>query len=142
MYSTDNRLMQTQKLLSRLPRVTARQTTETGLLLVLVCLAAGLYREQPVWCKAALGLGLLLLLVPRVYYPVAVLWFALGRLLGLVTTHVLLCLLFVGVVLPVALLRKAAGKDTLRLKQFRRETGSAFVDRSHAYQSADLKYPF
>jgi hypothetical protein len=134
--------MTTGKLLSQLPRVTPRQTSETGLLLVLACLAAGLYREQMVWFKAALGLGLLLLVVPRVYYPLAVLWFALGRLLGGVTTRLLLCLLFVGVVLPVALLRRAMGKDPLRLKQFRQGTGSAFVERPHAYQVNDLKYPF
>jgi membrane protein implicated in regulation of membrane protease activity len=131
-----------QKLLSLLPQVTSRQITETGLLTVLACLAAGLYQSHFTWFKIALALGLLLLLVPRVYHPVAVLWFALGQLLGLVSTHVLLCLLFGLVVLPVALFRKAMGKDTLRLKQFRQGTGSVFMDRRHAYQPSDLKYPF
>jgi hypothetical protein len=82
--------MKIRKLRSLLPAVTPKQVAETGLLAVLGCLGLGLYQEQWAWCKAALVLGILLLLAPRAYYPLAVAWFALGRGLGLATTPLLL----------------------------------------------------
>jgi hypothetical protein len=112
------------------------------LLAVLGCLGLGLYQEQWAWCKAALVLGILLLLAPRAYYPLAVAWFALGRGLGLATTHLLLTGLFGGLVIPVALLKKWFGKDTMRLKSFGRGADSVFVARNHRYTAADLDHPF
>ena len=112
------------------------------MLAVLLCLGFGLYREQWAWGKAALVLGVLLLLAPRAYFPLAVAWFALGRGLGWVTTHLLLIALFGGLVIPVAMLRKWFGKDTMRLKSFGRGADSVFVARSHRYTATDLHHPF
>ena len=119
-----------------------RQVVETGLLIVAVCLLMGLYRDQSIWYKAALAGTGLTLLVPWVFYPLAVVWFALGNALNKVTSTVLLTLLFVGLVIPMAWIRKALGKDSLRNKGFKKGTGSVFIDRPHTFESADLRYPF
>jgi len=113
-----------------------------GLLVVAACLLAGFYRDQAFWYRAALvGTGLTLL-VPRVFYPLAVVWFGLGNALSKVTTTVLLVLLFVTLVIPVAWVRKRLGKDALRTKDFKKGTDSVFVDRQHTFGSSDLQYPF
>ncbi len=131
-----------QKLRALLPQVTPKQVTETGLLAVLLSLGWGLYQGQWAWCRAALVLGGLLLLVPRVYYPLAVAWFAFGRALGLVTTTVLLTVLFGLLVMPVAFLRRRLGRDPMRLKSFGHGTDSVFVVRNHRYTASDLQHPF
>jgi hypothetical protein len=131
-----------QKLRALLPQVTPKQVTETGLLAVLLSLGWGLYQGQWGWCRAALILGGMLLLVPRVYYPLAVGWFALGRALGLVTTTVLLTGLFGLLVIPVAFLRRRLGKDPMRLRSFGQGTDSVFVVRNHRYTASDLQHPF
>jgi hypothetical protein len=131
-----------QKLRALLPQVTPKQVTETGLLAVLLCLGWGLYQGQWGWCRVALILGSLLLVAPRVYYPLAVGWFALGRALGWVTTTVLLTVLFGLLVIPVAFLRRRLGRDPMRLGSFGQGTDSVFVVRNHHYTTADLQHPF
>lgn len=127
---------------NRIPTIRKRQVVETGLLVVAACLLAGLYRDQTVWYRAALIAAGLTLLVPGVFYPLAVVWFGLGNALSKVTTTVLLVLLFVTLVIPVAWVRKRLGKDALRTKDFKKGTNSVFVDRHHTFDSSDLQYPF
>ncbi len=134
--------MSMQKLRALLPQLTPKQVTGTGLLAVLLSLGWGLYQGQWAWCRAALVLGGLLLLAPRVYYPLAVGWFALGRALGMVTTTVLLTVLFGLLVIPVAFLRRRLGRDPMRRKSFGHGTESVFVVRNHRYTAADLQHPF
>jgi len=46
------------------------------------------------------------------------------------------------IVLPVALFRKAAGIDTLKLRQFKRSNLSAFIVRDHEFTREDMANPF
>lgn len=124
------------------PSIQKRQVVETGLLVVAGCLLTGLVREQAVWYKAALISTLLTLLVPWIFFPVAVVWFALGHLLSQVTSKVLLVLIFVGLVVPVAWVRRWLGKDALRMRTFKKGTDSVFVPRNHTFRASDLQYPF
>ena len=122
--------------------VTKKQVVETGVLLVTGCLLTGLYREETGWFRAALlGAGLVLL-VPKVFVPVAILWFAFSRGLSSLMSRVLLSTLFVVLVVPVAWLRKTFGWNALRTKSFRKSTGSVFVDRNHTFSREDLQHPF
>ena len=128
--------------LRQVTEVGKRQVTETGLLVSALCLLAGLYYKEMIWYQAALAGTLLTLLLPQVFYPVAVIWLALGKLLNLVTSTVLLVILFAVLVIPVALFRKAMGKDILKTKDFKKSHNSVFYDRQHTFNSSDLQYPF
>ncbi|QMW04648.1 hypothetical protein [Spirosoma foliorum] len=125
-----------------IPIIGKRQVREMGLLVIAGCLLAGLQQEQLIWYKASLVATLITLLVPWAFFPVAIIWFALGQLLGKITANVLLVLLFVVVVIPVAWLRKILGSDTFRVKEFKKSSDSVFINREHTYQASDLKYPF
>jgi hypothetical protein len=63
------------------------------------------------------GLGALLVVLgtftPRSLRPVYIVWMALGLLLGVVVTHVILTLFFFLVVTPLGLLQRAFGRDPL-----------------------------
>jgi hypothetical protein len=119
-----------------------KQVTETGLLLVLGCLIAGLQQGDRAWFIGALVVIMLTLATPWILYPLAHLWFGMSRILGHFVTKVLLTTLFVGLVLPFAYLRKALGWNALGIRSFKKGTASVFVDRDHVFELSDLQKPF
>ncbi len=53
---------------------------------------------------------------PSALRPLNLLWFKFGLLLGKIVTPVVMALLFVTTVVPIGLVMRALGKDSLRLK--------------------------
>ena len=66
----------------------------------------------------------------------------LPRVLGPMSTKVILGALFALVVVPVALVRRWAGKDPMRVREYRRGSQSVLIARDHTYSKDDLLHPF
>jgi hypothetical protein len=79
---------------------------------------------------------------PQIFRPVAVLWLGLAHGLGAVVSRVLMFLVFALVVTPIGLVRRALGKDSLRLRAFKAGDASVLVMRGHRFTAADLEKPF
>lgn len=123
--------------------VSKKQCVETGILASMLFLVLFLfYREETLFIWTSLGILFLNLLVPTVFYPFAYLWFGLAKVLGFVSTKVLLTIAFVFIVIPVGLMRRWLGKDNLHLKQFKKNSKSVFIEREHLYNPEDLKNTF
>lgn len=122
--------------------MTRRQAIDSGLALVLIVLLfAGLGRQA--WAvPTAIALVLLLMVWPGAFKPFASLWLGLSHLLGSVMSRVLLTVVFYLVVMPVGLVRRAAGKDSLRLKAFKKGNDSVFRVRDHQVRAEDLERPY
>lgn len=121
----------------------ARQrAVDTGMALTLICLILGLWRGTPGWFVSATTLLVVNMTWPMAYAPAARLWFGLSGLLGAVMSKVILTLAFLAVVTPMALIRRALGKDSLRLKAFKSGQGSVFHARSGRFTPKDLTTPF
>jgi len=118
------------------------QIRETGILFGLVLILIGLYSADKFWFFAASGVLLVTLLIPSLLKPLAWAWFGFSKMLGWVTSRVLLLVIFLGLVTPIGLIRRVFGKDPLRLRQFKNGDKSAIVERNHEFSSSDLKYPF
>lgn len=92
---------------------------------------AVIFREQTwsliLWGVAAL-LVLLGWLVPAALKPLNRAWFAFGMLLGRVVAPIAMGVVFFGVVMPIGLVRRLLGKDSLSLKT-RPEAASYWVER-------------
>jgi len=121
---------------------TPKQAADSGLALVLIALLAHLFGGLAWAVPAAVVLVLLLMTVPRVFGPFARFWFGFSHLLGAVTSKIILTIVFFLLVTPVGLARRAAGKDTLRLGQWRSGSGSVFTVRDRAVEPADLENLF
>jgi hypothetical protein len=67
---------------------------------------------------------------------IAVFWYKLGDLLGLIVPKIILSAVFYFFLFPIALLYRLSKKDPLRLKDSRK---SNWVDREHEYAAGDLK---
>lgn len=121
----------------------ARQrAVDTGMALTLICLILGLWRGTPGWFVSATTLLVVNMTWPRAYAPAAKVWFGLSALLGSVMSKVILSLAFFCVVTPMALIRRALGKDSLKLGAFKSGPDSVFVVRSGRFTPKDLTTPF
>jgi len=115
-----------------------KEHVDSGLALLLLTLLIGLWinpHDALIWAIAEV---LLILIAPVLIYPFTFLWLNLSDLLGKVMSKVLLTVIFIVMVCPVALIRKVLGKDTLRLKKFKKDAGSVFTDRNHEFTKTDF----
>jgi hypothetical protein len=101
--------------------LTVAQSRDTGMAMVLILLLCGYFLENQIFFRLAIPVLLLTMIAPAAFKPVAVVWFGLSNLLGIVATKVILTMVFYLVVTPVGLTRKLAGYDSLFLKKFTRQ---------------------
>lgn len=119
-----------------------QRASDTGMALTLLCLILGLWQGVPGWFVAATTLLVVNMTWPMAYAPAARVWFGLSALLGSVMSRVILSLAYFLVLTPVGLLRRALGKDSLKLRAFKSGTDSVFHTRSGAFTAKDLTTPF
>ena len=108
------------------------------LILLLVTAFTRKYGLLP-WTIAALVINMT---APQLYKPLAVVWLGFSHLLGSVMSRVILGIIFFFVVTPIALLRKMAGKDSLKLSVFKAGNESAMVIRNHTFTAKDIEKPY
>lgn len=118
------------------------RAVDTGMALTLICLIVGLVRGTSGWFALAAAVLVANMTAPMVFGPASKLWFGLSAVLGAVMSKVILTLVYFIVLTPVGLVRRAMGKDTLRLAAFKKGADSVFVTRSGPFTPADLKTPF
>ena len=126
--------MQTHEDLRRDDTVETSSDRFFGLLFFAVFLIIALWlllKGRPVY-PVPLGIALtflaVALIVPRWLAPLNRLWMKFGELLHRIVSPVILGIMFFGVITPVALLLRLAGKDLLRTK-FDRDATSYWIPR-------------
>jgi len=82
------------------------------------------------------------MIIPVFFYPFAILWYGLSGLMGDILSRVILTIVYIIVVLPVGFIRQVAGKDPLKLREFKKADSSVMIIRDHLYTSSDLEKPF
>lgn len=125
-----------------LSSVTRTQCVEFGQVCVGVALCFALYLKESDLVIIALILTLVSIVVPRLFFPFAVLWFGLAKLLNTMSTTLIMTMVFFLIVCPVALLRQLMGKDSLRLKEFKKNKDSVMHDRDRTYTKEDFLHTF
>jgi uncharacterized membrane protein len=119
-----------------------KEHTDSGLALLLLTLLVGQFSNLHLTLLLAIAEVLILLIAPILIFPFTFLWLNISNLLGKIMSKVILTLVFLIFVCPVSLIRKAMGKDTLRLKKFKKDSNSVFTDRNHTYSRTDLTTPY
>ncbi len=90
--------------------------------------------------NAALLLGLVFLISPKLSNAILWFWDKLAHVLGWINTRILLSLVFYVFLFPIALLFRLFTRDPLSLKW--NKTSSTFTIRDHKYVSSDLENPW
>lgn len=131
------------KITKKIPlKITKKQCIEFGQAITLAAIVFALYFKNDHFIIAALVLMLITIVIPITLYPFAVLWFSLSELLSVLGPAIVLTMLFFLVVTPVGLFRRLLGKDSMKLKQFKKNKHSAMIDRNHLYTETDLLHTF
>jgi hypothetical protein len=115
---------------------------DAGLALVLICLICYQVWKLPLLMLSAIIFLIIAMTYPPVFKPFAIFWFAVSTALGTVVSKILLAILFFAMVLPVGLVRRLIGKDSMRLKCWKKGTDSVFQVRDHRFTAEDLKHPY
>lgn len=123
-------------------KITKDQSRDTGMAMVLLLLILFLSRKRESYLFVAMALHVLNMIVPQIYRPVAVVWLGFSDLLGTVVPRILLAIVFFVVVTPIGILRRFAGKDSLKLRAFKASPDSVMVERNHTFVGADLERPY
>lgn len=123
-------------------KITGEQCKDSGLALVLICLIAYQVWKLPALMLAAIVFLVMAMTWPPVFKPFARLWFGLSIALGTVVSKIILTALYVLLVLPTGLLRRALGKDAMQIKKWKKGKHSAFRVRNHRFTGQDLQHPY
>jgi hypothetical protein len=122
--------------------ITRDQSRDTGMAMVLLLLLGLIAFERHGFLVAAIIVHVVNMIVPQAFRPVAVVWLGLSHVIGAVVSRILLSIVYVLVVTPVGLLRRLAGKDSLRLRAFKASDESVMVARNHTFAGRDLEKPY
>jgi multisubunit Na+/H+ antiporter MnhG subunit len=130
-------------ILDAFPRsVSDKQCKDTGLAMILIALIIVLVSGSRYAVFAAFLLTIADMVYPRVFYPLAVIWFGLSMLIGTIVSKLLLSVLFFIVVTPVGMIRKFLGSDPMKTRQWKRGSESVFQERNHAFTTKDIEKPY
>ena len=122
--------------------ITPEQCKDTGMAMVLLLLIAGLFTHNLTIFKIALPVLIVNMVIPRLFYPLAVLWIGISHILGTIMSKILLTLVFIILVIPVGYIRRKAGKDPLQLNKFKNGTGSVMQLRNQIFKAEDIAKPY
>jgi multisubunit Na+/H+ antiporter MnhG subunit len=132
-----------ERVLKVFPRnITKSQAKDTGMAMVLVCLLLGFFLDNAVFTKIAVAALVIDMIYPMSYRFIAYAWLGLSNTLGMVVSKILLGIVFFIIVTPVGLVRKMLGMDSLKLRQFKKGSGSVMVIRNKSFTKEDIERPF
>ncbi len=122
--------------------VTKKQCIDFGQTAILVTLFLALYLKQNNFVIAAFICTLITVLAPIIFYPFAFCWFGISQILSFISSRIIVSLVFFLVVTPMGLFRQLSGKDSLKIKQFKKNSQSVMEERNHLYTEADFIHTF
>lgn len=122
--------------------ITNQQCSDTGMAMALIAVLAGLLTKHHAFYEIALIILVVDMIMPILFYPLAIVWFGFSKVMSLISSQLLLGFVFFLVVTPVGLIRKLTGKDRLNLRAFKKVNNTAFTDRLYLYKSSDLTNTF
>lgn len=118
------------------------QCKDAGMALVLICLLIAFFGEKYIFVPLSIIALILNMVVPTIYRKFARIWFGLSHLLGTVVSKIILTLIFYLLVTPVGVLRRLMGKDALQIKDWKKDTLSAFSVRDHVFDADEIEKPY
>jgi len=110
--------------------------------MVLILLLVGFFTQSYLYIKIAIPVLIVNMTVPVLFYPLAVVWLKLSHVLGTIVSKVILTIIFIVLVIPIGLLWRVIGKDSLKLKKFKKGNESVIDIRNHVFEPKDLEKPY
>ncbi|MEP7255858.1 MAG: SxtJ family membrane protein [Ferruginibacter sp.] len=122
--------------------ISKKEASDTGMAMALICLLLGFYTKKIIFYEIAMPVLLINMAFPMFYYPFAMVWLGLTNLLGIVVSRILLSVVYIFFLMPVGIIRRAMGKDSLNLTGFKKNKDSVMINRDIEFTANDIKNPF
>jgi multisubunit Na+/H+ antiporter MnhG subunit len=122
--------------------ITEKQSADTGMAMVLICLLISFFGNIKTASAIAIVLLILNMTLPKIFVPLAKIWIGFAIIVGNVVSRILLTLVFYVLVTPVGLIRRVLGADAMQLKKWKKGNASVFRERNHLFNSADIEKPY
>ena len=120
----------------------AQQEKDTGLALLLICLLLLFFTEKMYYIFPAMAILVLTMTWPKFFAPFSYVWFGFSKILGEVVSKIILTLVFLLVAMPIGSIRKLMGSDSMKLKQWKKENDTYFIDINHSVTADNLEKPY
>ena len=118
------------------------QSRDTGMAMVLICLLLEIYTHHQQLIVIATLLLIVNMIYPKMYKPFAIVWFGFSRILGTVTSKIVLTVIFFLLITPVGVFRKIIGIDSMQIKRWKKDTSSVFKKCDYCYKPVDIEKPY
>lgn len=122
--------------------ISKKEASDTGMAMTLICLLLGYFTKKVIYYKIAIPVLVMNMAFPMFYYPFAMIWLGLTNLLGIVISRILLSVVYILFLMPVGVIRRAMGKDSLNLTGFKKSSSSVMITRNIEFKADDIKNPF
>ncbi len=123
-------------------KITPIQCRDTALAFAFLSLLIWLFVGENYLIYTCMGIVLFAMIWPSGMIWPARLWFGFSHILGTVMSKVLLSIIYGLIVMPVAMVRRMLGKDSMQRKAYKASQDTAFVVREHTYTKDDLEHPY
>lgn len=115
---------------------------DTGLVVVLVLLLMAYWTGNSFLLPLAIGILLVVMTVPTLLKPLAFIWYYFSITFGKMTNRIILTVIFVGILVPVGVVRRCLGFDPMKRKAWKNGVTSVLTERNHLYSADDFNRPF
>ena len=123
--------------------LTNKQIIDSGMAFVLLTSGIGFLTDNKKLWLLSLVLLLINMTKPKIFHFPAIGWFKFSEMLGAVSSRIILSIIFFFVLLPIAFLKRTfSSEDNLKLKEWKKDNRSVFVERNHQFEAKDLTTPF
>jgi hypothetical protein len=123
-------------------RPTETYTKETGLVIVLILLLTAYWKEDLFFILLSIETLIVVMTIPVVLKPLAVIWYYFATALGNITNRIILTIIFGVVLAPVGMIRRSLGFDPMKRKAWKNGSNSVFTERDHVFTPDDLNMPY
>jgi hypothetical protein len=123
-------------------RIGKKEASDSGMAVVLILLLIGLFSGNNLYYKFAIPALVVNMIYPMFYKYFAIFWFALSQLIGTVVSRIILTVVYVILVVPVGLIRRLIGKDSLQLRNYKKSSESVMKTRDYHFTSKDILHPY
>ena len=122
--------------------VSTKQAIDTGMAMVLIFLLISCFGKKFNYVLIALLLLVINMTCSNTFKPIAKIWLGISHLLGTVMSKLLLSVIFIVLVVPVGIFRRAMNIDSLQLKQWKKNSESVFKVRGGRVTAEDIQHPY
>jgi hypothetical protein len=123
-------------------RLTQAYTKDTGLVIVLILLLAAYWTGKSFFLPLSIGTLLVVMTVPVILKPLAFVWYYFSMALGKITNRIVLAVVFMGLLIPVGVIRRCLGFDSMKRKAWKNGGNSVFTERNHIFTADDFNRPY